>query len=135
MSAFRASLMMLKIGDGEISETFTTIGGLRQYDLRINQQLLDATDLNDGAWRNIQNNAGMRTVRISGSGLYTDSESEQQLNSAALTSVVANYQCYFSNGDILQGPFIVQEYYRGGSIESEEIFRIALESAGELQLL
>lgn len=137
MVAYRASAMSLKIGDGAVSEVFISIGGISQYALKVSQQLLDATDLEDSssAWRHLESSAGARFVQINASGIFTDSNAEQQLSTQALTGVVANFQCCFANGDVLQGPFIVQEYYRAGNIESEEVFRISLESAGALALV
>lgn len=135
MSAVKASLIALKIGDGEMSETFTEIGGFRRYDMRINQQLIDTTDMEDGAWRVVHTHAGLRSMRINGVGIFTNSNTEQQLMDATITGTIANYQCCFASGDIIEGPFLIEEYYRGGDIEGEEVFRVTLESAGELEFI
>jgi predicted secreted protein len=135
MSAFKTSLMLLKIGNSGAPETFTTIGGFRQYELVVNQRMVDATDILDSSWRSLQANAGQRYLSISGSGLYTDSSAEQQLQSLALSGGTVNFQCVFPKGNIVQAAFMVQQYYRGGSIEGEESFRVMLESAGDVTQL
>lgn len=132
MSAKKGSLVLIKIGNGGIPEIFTTVGGLRTSRIAINSQLLNTTNIESSAWRQLLNSAGQRSVSINGSGAFTDAASEEILRSKAFSGSIANYQFVFSNGDYITGPFLVGFYERSGDYDAEETFSITLESAGNV---
>lgn len=132
MTAQKGSLVLLKVGDGESSESFTTIGGLRTTQLTHNNQPVDATHKGSGAWRELLNGAGIRTVTISGNGIFTDSAAEETVRGFAMNNQIKNYQLTFGNGDALTGAFQITNYQRAGAYDGEENFAITLASAGEI---
>jgi TP901-1 family phage major tail protein len=132
MAAKAGSLVLIKIGDGEVSESFTTIGGLRASSIMINNQILESTHLDSGEWKQITGGIGIKAITLSGRGIFTDSGSEGLMRQQAFANTINNYQFYFSNGDYLTGPFIVSGYERHGDYDKEQTYSMVLESAGPI---
>ncbi len=133
MAAQKGSLFLLKVGDGgSPTETFTTVGGLRATRFTLNNQLVDSSNKDSGAWRNILANAGIRSLTISGSGVFLDSASEETVRANAFASSVNNYRITMGNGDYLTGAFQITSYERSGDYDGEETYSITLESAGNI---
>src|SRR4051812_11409715 len=128
MTAGKGALVLIKVGDGAIPETFHTIGGLRTSHMLLDNQSLDTSNIESGAWRQLLGNAGIRLLRISGSGVFTDSTSEEAVRQYALAGSVKNYRFVFANGDYITGPFQVIAYERSGHHDSEEAYSLMLES-------
>lgn len=132
MPAYNGSLVLIKIGDGGGPEIFSTIGGLRTSRLTLGNQTLDTSHAESGVWRQLLNNAGIRSLTISGSGLFTDVATEETLRGYAFAGTVNNYRFVFANGDYVTGPFLITSYERSGSNGNEEIYSLSLASAGTL---
>lgn len=133
MTAQKGSLVLLKVGDGATpTETFTTVGGLRTTSITHNNQTVDATNKDSGAWRELLDGAGTRSVSISGSGVFTDSAAEETVRGYAMSSSVNNYELHFGNGDKLSGAFQITSYQRAGSYNDAETYSITLASAGQV---
>lgn len=133
MTAQKGSLVLLKVGNGgSPTETFTTIGGLRTTSFTHNNQPVDISNKDSGAWRALLDGAGIRSLSISGSGVFTDSAAEETVRGFAMSNAIKNYQITFGNGDSLKGPFQITAYQRTGSFNNEETYALALASAGEV---
>ncbi len=133
MTAQKGSLVLLKIGDGTtLTETFTTVGGLRTTSSTHNNQTVDATNKDSGAWRELLDGAGTRSLSISGSGVFTDSAAEETVRGYAMNNSVNNYELIFGNGDKLSGPFQIMSYQRAGNHNDAESYSITLASAGQV---
>lgn len=130
MTAQKGSLMLLKIGNGGAPETFTTIGGLRATGFSHNNQTVDTTNKDSGAWRQLLDGAGTRSVSISGSGVFTDSAAEETVRGIAMNNQIKNYQLTFGNGDSMSGAFQIASYQRSGNYNNEETYSLSLLSAG-----
>ncbi|MGE3714352.1 MAG: phage major tail protein, TP901-1 family [Alphaproteobacteria bacterium] len=130
MAAQKGSLLLLKVGDGGEPESFTTIGGLRTNSLTHNNQTVDTTNKDSGAWRQLLQGAGLRSVSLTGSGVFTDSATEETVRGYAMANEIRNYQMTFGNGDVLEGPFHITAYQRAGSYNNEETYSLTLVSAG-----
>ena len=132
MSAKRGSLVLIKVGNGADPEQFSTVGGLRTSSLVLNNHLLDATSVSAGTWRQLLNSAGIQSLHLSGSGVFTDSAAEDTVRGYAFSNSIKNYQFIFANGDFVIGPFMIAAYERAGDHDGEEVYSIALESAGAI---
>ncbi len=136
MTAQKGSLVLLKVGDGATpTETFTTVGGLRTTNFTHNNQTVDATNKDSGAWRELLDGAGTRSVSISGSGVFTDSAAEETVRGYAMNNAINNYELTFGNGDKLSGPFQITSYQRAGSYNDAETYSITLASAGQVSFV
>lgn len=131
MTAQKGSLVLLKVGDGGTpTETFTTVGGLRTTSFTHNNQTVDATNKDSGAWRELLEGAGVRSISISGSGVFTDSAAEETVRGYAVNNSIQNYELTFGNGDKLSGAFQITSYQRAGTYNDAETYSITLASAG-----
>lgn len=131
MTAKKAELMLLKIGDGAgAAETFTTLGGLRSTRMTIQRQPVAAMDVTAEGWRRLVERAGNAQLRIQGSGLFTDSAAEAVLRMQAMHGSAAHYRLYFGDGGHMAGAFVVSSYERSGKVGGMEAFGVTLESAG-----
>lgn len=125
-----AKNVIIKVGDGESSESFSTIGGLVTTRLRVNNQVIEASDVASGQWRAALDGAGVSSVTLSGEGMFTDATSETLAQGYAMAASVDNYQLLFGNGNTLSGPFLIAQYERAGNYGDVETYALTLESAG-----
>lgn len=132
MVAQKGSLLLLKVGDGGDPESFTTVGGMRTTSLTHNNQSIDTTNKDSGAWRQLLDGAGIRSISISGAGVFTDSTAEETVRGLAMSNSINNYQLNFGNGDVLTGAFQITSYGRSGNYNDEESYTITLASAGTI---
>ena len=72
MAAQKGSAMLMKVGNGGSPETFTTIGGLRSTSLTINNESVDVTNKDSSNKRTMLAAAGVQSISVSGSGVFTD---------------------------------------------------------------
>lgn len=132
MTARKGSMVLIKIGNGATTEVFTTIGGLRTSELVINNRPMEANTLETGIFRTMLGSSGLSSLRIIGTGIFNDTTSEDTLRGYAMNGSKNNYQFIFANGSYCTGPFIVARYERSADFDAEELYAIALESAGEI---
>ena len=135
MSAESGELFLLKAGDGGTpTEVFTTVAGLRATDLNIGSEIIDITNKDSGGWRR-QLKGGVRSVSVSGSGVFTDDASQADVRTKALNATIDNYQVVFENGDAFQGAFKITSLGFGGEYNGEAVFDITLESDGPVTVI
>jgi TP901-1 family phage major tail protein len=132
MTIQNGALVLIKIGNGATPEAFSTIGGLHTSGMKLENQILNTSNVQSGTWKQLLRNAGISSLSIAGSGLFTDSAAEGMLMNYALAGSVNNYQFIFANGDMLSGAFLINSYERSGDYGAEEIYSLALESAGTI---
>ena len=132
MVAYPGSAVIMKVGNGGGPETFASIGGLRLSRLALNNRTADTSNISSGGWRQLLANAGLKSVVLSGSGIFTDAVSEEILRGYAFANSVNNYQFIFANGDYISGLFQITAYERSGLHTGEETYAITLESAGNI---
>ncbi len=133
MSAQKGSLVLIKVGDGaNPTEVFTTVGGLRTSRLTLNNQSVDTTNKDSGIWRQLLSAAGMRSISISGTGVFTNVASEETVRGYAFAGSVNNYRFCFPNGNYISGAFHIGSYERAGNHDGEETYALTLESAGTI---
>ncbi len=130
MAAEKGRAFLLRIGDGGGPEIFTVVGGMRSTSIRINNETVDVTNKTSGGWREILSGAGIRQISLSGSGIFTNSASEANLQAKALAGSVDNYEVVFESGDKFSGAFQVTSLEFSGDYNGERTYSIALESSG-----
>ena len=119
-----------KIGDGEPSETFTALGAARTNSMRVNNNPVDNTAMDSDGVQSMIGDAGVQTLELTIDGLFKDAASEETLRDAAFTGATVNYQLAFPNGDVMQAPFVIREYSRGGTYDGLETFSAVLLRSG-----
>ena len=112
------------------SPVYTTVAGLRTTQLSINGDPIVITNKGSGAWRELLSGAGVRSVSVSGAGVFTGSAAEIRIRNNALSGLLDNYELNFESGERLQGSFLVARLDYAGDFNGERSYTLALESSG-----
>jgi len=132
MAAQKGKSMVLKIGDGATAEAFTTIGGMRTNALTINGETVDITDKDSNGWRELLEQAGVKSVSMTGAGVFKDSASEGTARTAAMNQTIDNYRMQFQDGKYFAGPFQITSLEYTGEYNGSRQFSMSFESAGTI---
>ena len=126
--------MLLKIGDGAGSETFTVLAGVNSKTLTINNSAIDVTTPDAstpaGALFAASLN-GLKSMSLSADGVFLDETAEARLNTVAMASdSSANFQLIVPDFGTYAGAFRVTSLEFGGETEGGVTFSSAMESNG-----
>ncbi|MCC2977393.1 phage major tail protein, TP901-1 family [Sphingomonas sp. PL-96] len=130
MAAEKGSAFLLKVGDGQVPPGFTTVAGLRTTQLSINGEAVAITSKDSGGWRELLSGAGVRSVSVSGAGVFTGSAAEVRLKSNALAGTIDDYRLSFESGETMTGRFLLTRLDYAGDYNGERSYTLALESSG-----
>jgi TP901-1 family phage major tail protein len=133
MAAEKGSAFLLKISDGAVPPMFTTVAGLRATGLTINSDSVNITTKDSGGWRDLLSGAGLRSVSLTGSGVFTNSAAETRLRSNAVAGVLDEYKIMFESSDTLSGKFLITRLDYSGDYNGERTYAVTLESSGAAQ--
>jgi TP901-1 family phage major tail protein len=132
MAAQKGKDLLLKI-DSDGQGTFLTVAGLRSRTIAFNTETVDVTDQeSSGQWRELLVGAGIKTARISGSGIFKDQASDELIRATFFAGVLRNWQIIVPDFGTLAGPFQITGFELSGRHDGEVAFELALESAGAL---
>ncbi len=126
--------LLVKIGDGEASETFSNLCGLNSKSITINNSSIDVTtpDCTTPAgalWT--ETLAGLKNVSVSGDGFFEDSTAEARMNSVAMGADNAcNFQIVIPDFGTYAGSFRISSVDFGGQTEGGVTYSLSLESTG-----
>jgi TP901-1 family phage major tail protein len=130
MSAERGSAFLLKVGNGAAPVAYQTVAGLRTTQLSINGELVAITSKDSGGWRELLSGAGVRSVSVSGAGIFTGSAAEVRVKGNALSGAIDEYRLSFESGETLSGRFLVSKLDYAGDYNGERSYTLSLESSG-----
>ncbi|RZF60750.1 phage major tail protein, TP901-1 family [Sphingomonas populi] len=130
MSAESGRAFLLKVGNGGSPVAYATVAGLRTTQLSINGEMVAITSKDSGGWRELLSGGGVRSVSVSGAGVFTGSTAEVRLKGNALAGVIDDYRLSFESGETLSGRFLVTRLDYAGDYNGERSYTIALESSG-----
>ena len=130
MPAEKGSAFLLKVGDGAVAPVYTTVAGLRTTQLSINGEGIVITSKGSGGWRELLSGAGVRSVSVSGAGVFTGSAAEVRIKANALSGMLDDYELSFESGERLRGRFLVARLDYAGDFNGERSYTLALESSG-----
>ena len=133
MTAQRGKDLLLKLGDGEVSETLSVIGGLRTKTLSLNAQTVDVTHSQSaGGWRELLAGAGVRQASISGAGVFLNDAAAEEARAVFFANELRNWQIVVPGFGTIEGPFLIANLDYAGEHDREASMALALESAGAL---
>ena len=139
MAAQKGLDMLLKI---DISGTYTTIGGLRSTSISLADEAVDITNKDSLGTRTLLAGAGVNSLAISGSGVFTDSAAEVALRTAfqaqqnttdgstGQTAAFENFQFVVPDLGTYTGAFMISSLEYAGEFNGEVTYSISFESAG-----
>lgn len=130
MAAEKGSAFLLKVGDGGDPPVYSTVAGMRTTQLSINGEPVVITNKDSGGWRELLTGAGVRSVSVSGAGIFTGSVAETRLKNNALAGSLDDYELSFESGERMQGSFLIARLDYAGDFNGERNYTLALESSG-----
>jgi len=126
----KGSAFLLKVGDGATPPAFATVAGLRTTQLSVNDEAVVVTNKDSGGWRQLLSGAGVRSVSVSGAGVFTGSAAEARLRGHALSGMLDDYRLSFEGGETMTGQFLVTRLDYAGDFNGERSYTLSLESSG-----
>jgi TP901-1 family phage major tail protein len=132
MAAQKGKDFLLRV-DTTGTGPFVAVAGIRTRTFEIRAETVDITSLESpGLWRELLGNAGLRSARIEGSGIFKDAQSDALLRQFAFDGAIRTYQIVIPDFGTIQGPFQITALEFGGRHDGEVTFEVALASAGQL---
>ena len=131
--AFSGLDFLLKCGG--LDQNPQTLGGMRVTNMVLNNETIDITHKESHGARTLLPKAGIQSMTLSASGIFTNSESEQYLKNKAFGRDLGLYSLFFPNGEKLEAEFFVTQYERAGDHNGEETYNVTLESSGQIKFI
>lgn len=133
MAAQKGKDILLKIGDGQTPENFTTVAGIKARTLSLNAKTVDVTNSDSlGGWRELLATAGVRAATLSGSGVFRDAASDALICNAFFNQTLADWQVIIPDFGQVAGPFQITTLDYAGQHDGEATFSLTLASGGAL---
>ncbi|AEI93406.1 MULTISPECIES: phage major tail protein, TP901-1 family [Roseobacter] len=132
MGAQNGKDLLIKV-DMAADGQFTTLAGLRATRVSFNAETIDVTSLeSQGGWRELLSGAGVKSVSISGSGVFRDAATDERARQLFFDGEAPSFQVVIPDFGIVEGPFQVTAIEYGGSHNGEATYELSLASAGSL---
>jgi TP901-1 family phage major tail protein len=132
MGAQNGKDLLIKV-DMAADGQFTTLAGLRATRVSFNAETIDVTSLeSQGGWRELLSGAGVRSVSITGSGVFRDAATDERARQIFFDGEAPAFQVVIPDFGIVEGPFMVTSIEYGGSHNGEATYELSLASAGTL---
>ncbi|MDP8995359.1 MAG: phage tail protein [Pseudomonadota bacterium] len=135
MTAEKGSAFLLKIGNGGSPPAYATVAGMRTTQMSVNGEAVNVTSKDSAGWRELLSGAGVRSVSVSASGIFTGSAAELRLKANALAGLLDDYELSFESGERMRGRFLVTRLDYAGDYNGERNYALSLESSGEVASL
>lgn len=128
--------VLIKLEDGVMPGQFITVAGIRAKSIQLNAGLVDATHTGSaGGWRELLSGAGVKSVRVTGSGVFKDEASDGRMRTVFMSREAVNWKLIVPDFAEFTGPFLISQLSYGGDFDGEATFSITLESAGEINVV
>ncbi len=135
MAAEKGSAFLLKVGNGGEIPVFATVAGMRTTQMSVNGEAVNVTSKDSGGWRELLSGAGVRSISVAASGIFTGSAAEIRVKSNALSGQIDDYELSFESGERLRGRFLVTRLDYSGDYNGERNYALSLESSGAVVTL
>ena len=133
MAAKGGKDFLLKVEDSAGAGTYTTLGGLRSTSVTRNAEAIDATNHVSNQNREILDGAGIRSMSISGSGIFTTDANLGLVEDAHETQALTRFQVIdVDAGRTYTALFKIVTFERSGDYNNEQAYSISLESSGSI---
>lgn len=132
MAAQKGKDLLLKV-DSTGTGVFTTIAGLRSRAIAFNAETVDITHQESaGQWRELLAGAGVKSVRLTGGGIFKDAVSDELVRAYVFDGTICAWQVVVPDFGTIEAPFQITSFELTGRHDGEVAFEIAVESAGEV---
>lgn len=135
MAAKGGKDFLLKVEDTHGSGTYTTVAGLRSTSFTKNAEAIDATNHGSNQNKEILDGAGIKSVSISGSGIFDTGATLDRVEDAHDAQTLTRFQVVDADaGKTYTALFKITSFERSGDYNNEQAYSIALESSGAVTI-
>lgn len=112
-----------------------TLGGLQTKSQSMNNEMIDVTNHGSNQDRTLLDGCGIRSMSVSGSGVYNgDSNTLQDLEAACLSGVLQSMRLIDEESRSYTGMFKVTTFERASEYNGACTYSITLESSGAITI-
>lgn len=132
MAAQKGKELLIARDDG--ASGYTAIGAMRTKRIALTKGTTDVSDSDSSLWRELLAGANLRSISVSGQGVFKDSAVEADVFEDFEGEVAVAYQLTIPDFKTITGNFIITNYESNGGHEGEVSFSMTLESAGAMTI-
>lgn len=132
MAEQRGKAFVIKVEDSGSPGTFLTLAGMRTTSMTINNDPVDITTKDDGSWRKLLSDSGLRNIDISAAGIFKDTASETEIRNAAMNGSILNFEVVFEDGAKFEGAWQVTSLEYSGEHVGVRQYTLSLASSAEI---
>ena len=132
MAAQKGQDLLVKI-DLDGTGNFETLAGLRASRVSLNAATVDSSSMESEGWRELLEGAGLRSIAVSGSGLFRDQESDERARELFFGAKHARLQVLIPDFGAIVGPFQLTSLEYSGKYDGEALYEMAFASAGSVE--
>lgn len=131
MPAATAKSILVKFKDDAGSPVLQTVAGLRSRQIQMNAETVDITSASStGNWRELLDGTGVRSVTISGEGVFYDDTGLEAVRDAFFENEQRDMEFFATEFGTFAGKFQVTSLQIGGEYNREVTFSATFESTG-----
>ena len=116
----------------DIAGTKTTVGVMRAKSIKIDTESVDVTNDGSGRWRELLSGAGVRSMTVSGNGIFDDTASQNAVLTNKLAGTQVAWEIIVPQLGTFTAPFHIASLEFAGDANKEVTFSLTLESAGAI---
>ena len=129
MAAQKGSAVLVKVA---VSGSQTTIGGLRSTSITLNEEMVDITNKDSSNLRTLLPAAGVQSITVSGSGVFTDSASEVQARTNFGGAALQSMSFVIPDLGTYAGSFLCTSLEYSGEYNGEATYSMTFEGSGSI---
>lgn len=134
MAAQKGRLLLIKVETSPGSGTYLNVGGLRTKSVKINNEMVDVTNSDSNGWRKLLEGAGVNSIEVTGSGVFSDDQGADIVRDAAEGNEHLNCQVVCP-GDtyskVYTGRWGIADFEFAGEYNGSATFTMTLQSDGQ----
>ncbi len=133
MAAQKGSAIVVSFKDDAGSPAYNVIGGFRTRNISFNAEAVDITNANStGIWRELLNEAGVRSASLSGEGVFVDDAAAEAVRDAFFENELRDAKILIPDFGTFEGQWKVTALQLAGEYNREVTHSMTLESAGAI---
>ncbi len=122
--------VLVSIGDGEESETFLLVAGIRARTISLSAGLVEATTAQSpGAWRELIAEAATKRAEVAGRGVFLDAASDALMRAAYFNGEAPMMRLVIPDFGTMTGRFQITELAYGGDEDDQATIAVRLVSS------
>lgn len=118
-----------------VIEAFTTLGGLRSKSFSFSADSIDVSNHGSNQWKELLDEAGMKSVSLSGAGVYTSATNYRLCESNALAGLLTCFAILDSvTGRVYYGCYKITGLEATAEYDGEAGYSLSMDSSGEIKI-